>query len=134
MDDQSQARIRAESEAVVRVLVEVRRGTAQLVSSEALEYEVSRNPSKQSRAEAQAILSLAAVSIKIDEPVALRAQGLTSLGYGPFDALHLSAAESACADVLLTTDDRLLQRSARNLGNLRILVRNPLSWSKEQAQ
>ena len=54
------------------------------------------------------------------------------LGYGPFDALHLAAAESAGADVLLTTDDRLLKRTARKLGNPRIPVQNPLSWIKEQ--
>ena len=33
------------------------------------------------------------------------------------DALHLAAAESGRADVLLTTDDRLLKRTARKLGN-----------------
>ncbi len=41
-------------------------------------------------------------------------------------------AEAADADVMLTTDDRLLKRIARNLGNPRIPVRNPLSWLKEQ--
>lgn len=43
-----------------------------------------------------------------------------------------AAAESAAADVLLTTDDRFLKRTARKLGNPRIPVQNPLSWIKEQ--
>jgi len=131
-DDQSQARIRVEAEAVERVLAGIRRGTVQLLTSEALEDEVRRNLSLERRVEAQTTLSLAATSIEIDEAIAFRAQSLVGLGYGPFDALHLAAAESAGADVLLTTDDRLLKRAARKLGNPRIPVRNPLSWIKEQ--
>lgn len=131
-DDQSQARIREEAEAVEQVLVGVRRGTVELLSSEALDDEVRRNPLIDRRVEAQTTLSLAATNTKIDEAIALRAQSLIGLGYGPFDALHLAAAESAGADVLLTTDDRFLKRTARKLGNPRIPVRNPLSWIKEQ--
>jgi predicted nucleic acid-binding protein len=131
-DDQSQARIREEAEAVERVLAGVRRGTVELLSSEALDDEVRRNPSMERRVEAQAMLSLTVIIVKIDEAIVLRAQSLVGLGYGPFDALHLAAAESAGADVLLTTDDRLLKRASRKLGNPRIPVRNPLSWIKEQ--
>lgn len=131
-DDQSQARIREEAEAVEQVLVGVRRGTVELLSSEALDDEVRRNPLMDRRMEAQTTLSLAATSTKIDEDIALRAQSLVGLGYGPFDALHLAAAESAGADALLTTDDRFLKRTARKLGNPRIPVQNPLSWIKEQ--
>jgi predicted nucleic acid-binding protein len=131
-DDQSQARIREEAEAVELVLAGIRRGIVQLLSSEALDDEVRRNPSLERRTEAQTTLSLAVTSIEIDEAIALRAQSLVGLGYGPFDALHLAAAESAGADVLLTTDDRLVKRTARKLGNPRIPVRNPLSWIKEQ--
>ena len=131
-DDQSQARIREEAAAVEQVLVGVRRGTVELLSSEALDDEVGRNPTMERRVEAQTTLAMAVTSIKIDEAIVLRAQGLVALGYGPFDALHLAAAESAGADVLLTTDERLLKRTARKLGNPRIQVRDPLSWIKEQ--
>lgn len=110
----------------------VRRGTVELLSSEALDDEVRRNPSMDRRVEAQTTLSLAGTRTKIDEAIALRARSLVGLGYGPFDALHLAAAESAAADVLLTTDDRFLKRTGRKLGNPRIPVRNPLSWIKEQ--
>ena len=65
--------------------------------------------------EAQTTLSLAMTNIEIDEAIALRAQGLVGFGYGPFDALHLVAAESAGANVLLTTDDRFLKQTARKL-------------------
>ena len=131
-DDQAQARIREEAEAVERVLAGVRLGTIELLSSEALDDEVRRNPSMERRVEAQTILALAVARIEVDAPIILRARELMAASYSPFDALHLAAAESAGADVLLSTDDRLLKRTARKLGNPRIAVRNPLSWIKEQ--
>jgi len=133
-DDPSQDRIRAEAEAVEKVLTAVRHGQVVLLSSEALDDEVRRNPYADRRVEAQTIVCLAIESIKIDEAISLRAQNLVDLGYGAFDALHLAAAESAGVDVLLTTDDRLLNRAGRGLGNPRIPVRNPLSWIREQGQ
>ena len=98
-----------------------------LISSEALEDEARRNPSMERRLEAETFLSLAVTTVEIDDTVARRAQRLAGLGYGPFDALHIAAAESASVDVLLSTDDRLIKRAARGLGNPRIPVRNPVS-------
>lgn len=131
-DDQSQAKIREEAEAIERLLAGVRLGTVDLVSSEALEDEIRRNPSMERRVEAETLLSLAETRIEIDDGIALRAKDLVSLGYSPFDALHVAAAESASVDAMLTTDDRLLRRTARKLGNPRIRVGNPVSWIKEQ--
>lgn len=112
----------------------VRRGAVELVSSEALEDEVSRNPSWPRRIEAERLLSLAAITIDLDEQIIGRAQGLVRLGYGPFDALHIASAESVGCDVLLTNDDVLLKRTARKLGTPRIRMRNPVFWIKEPGQ
>jgi hypothetical protein len=131
-DDQSQPRIRQEAEAIERLLADVRHGSVQLVSSEALEDEVRRNPSSERRAEAQALLSGAEIRMEVDEGIARRAQLLVGLGYGLFDALHIAAAEAANVDVMLTTDERLLKRTTRKLGNPRIPVQNPVSWVKKQ--
>jgi predicted nucleic acid-binding protein len=131
-DDQSQARIRQEAEAVEQVIHAVGRKAIKLLSSEALHDEVCRNPSLERRRETQTILSSATTTIKVDQAIALRAQALFELGYGPFDALHIAAAEAGGADVLLTTDDGLLKRAARNLGSPQIQVRNPVSWIQEQ--
>lgn len=131
-DDQSQVRIRQEAHAIESVLAGVRSGLVTLISSEALEDEVRRNPSLERRIEAETILSLAIARIEVDSGIALPARALVGLGYAPFDALHLAAAESACVDALLTTDDRLLKRTARNLGNPQVRVANPLSWFESQ--
>jgi hypothetical protein len=88
-DDQSQARIREEAEAIERIFALVRRGIVDLISSEALEDEVRRGPSKERQFEAETLLSLASNTVEIDGAVARRAQRLVAFGYGLFDALTL---------------------------------------------
>jgi hypothetical protein len=119
-DDQSQARIREEADAIEHRLSQVHLGTADLISSEALEDEARRNPSVEWRLEVEALLSLASTAVELDDALAQR-------------AVELRAAEAAGADVLLSMDDRLIQRAARGIGHPQIPVRNPLSWNKEQA-
>jgi len=131
-DDQAQPRIREEAEAIERVLTQVRLGLSDLISSEALEDEARRNPSMERRLEVETLLSLAAYTVEVDDSVTQRARDLGAAGYGPFDALHFAAADSAGADVLLSTDDRLIRQAARGVGAPRIPVRKPVSWSKEQ--
>ena len=127
-----QARIREEAEAVEHILALVRVGSADLVSSEALEDEVRRAPTLERRLEAEILLTLASTTKEVDDAIAQRARDLAAFGYGLFDALHLASAESAGAEVLLSTDDRLIKRARRGLGSPRIPVRNPVSWIKEQ--
>ncbi len=133
-DDQSQARIRAEAEAVEGILFHVRLGEVELMSSEALQDEVRRNPSPERRLEAEYLLSLASVTVEVDAAVRQRSRELAALGYGKFDAVHLAAAESGGADVLLTTDDGFIRRAARGVGKPLVPVRNPLSWFEEREQ
>ena len=52
--------------------------------------------------EVETLLSLAAHTVKVDHSVTQRARDLDAAGYALFDALHLAAAESAGADVLLS--------------------------------
>ena len=131
-DDQSQPGIREEAEAVERILTLVQNGAAEWVASEALLDEVCRNPSVERRLEGEALLTLASEAIEIGAGIGRRAKRLASAGYGAYDALHLAAAESAGADVLLSTDDRCIKRVARGAGHPRVPVRNPVSWLQEQ--
>jgi predicted nucleic acid-binding protein len=131
-DNQSQPRIREEAEAVESVLAAVRTGSLRMISSEALEDEARRNPSMERRLEVETFLALASNTVEISEAIARRARTLVVSGYGVYDALHIAAAESVDADILLTTDDRLIRRGARGLGPPRIRVRNPVFWMKEQ--
>ena len=77
------------------------------------------------------ILALATTNVPIDGAIAGRAREFGQVGYGPYDALRLAAAESAGA-VLFSTDDTLLKKANRGDGTPKTQVRNPLSWIQEQ--
>jgi hypothetical protein len=131
-DDQSQERIRDEAEAVEHIFRLIRVGQAELVSSEALEDEVRRTPSIERRMEAEALLSLASVRVVIDPAVAQRARSLVSIGYGVSTPCIWRPQSWGGADIVLSTDDRLIRRAFRKSGSPRIPVQNPVSWIQEQ--
>lgn len=57
-----------------------------------------------------------------------------SIGFKPFDALHLACAENVVAEVLLTTDDKFLNKAKKNKNKLRVRVENPIIWFLEVIQ
>ena len=61
----------------------------------------------------------------------LRSEQLESFGFKPLDALHIACAENANADILLTTDKRMLRRSKNYYFQLRVRVENPHIWLEE---
>lgn len=61
----------------------------------------------------------------------LRSEQLESLGFKPLDALHIACAENANADILLTTDKRMLRRTKNYHFQLRVHVENPHIWLQE---
>lgn len=63
-----------------------------------------------------------------------QAQEFETWGIAAYDALHLACAESGGADVLLTTDDRLLRKSAARATELHDRVANPLTWLRELSE
>ena len=130
-DDQSQARVHAEADAIEHVLRMVRAGLAIWVSSTVLNIEVSRNPDPDRRHDAEELLSFANEVVVPQSAEAGRAKRIEELGFSPFDALHLASAERGGVDVFLTTDDDLLRRARRSLGLLHIRVENPVLWYEE---
>ena len=131
-DDQSQPRIAEEAEAVEQILGLLRAKKIEWLSSTALETETNSNPDAERRYEVESLLSLATNTIVPDNSVILRAKELAGVGYGAFDALHLSCAEAGLAEVLLTTDDRFIRRAVRAVGSPRVRVLNPVEWLREQ--
>jgi len=47
------------------------------------------------------------------------------------DALHLSCAEKAGADIFLTVDDKLIKKSEMHIDKLQVRVENPVKWLQE---
>jgi predicted nucleic acid-binding protein len=130
-DDQSQPRIRAEADAVERILGLVRTKAVEWLSSVVLEHEIARNPELERRKDVEVLLLFATKTSAVDAGIVNRAKQLATLGYQAFDALHLSVAEAQSSDVLLTTDDRFLKKAARGVGSPQIRVLNPVTWIKE---
>lgn len=129
-DDQSQVRVRVEATAVLGLLSHCRAGGAEVVSSDALVYEVGRNPNLIRRAHAEAALAGAAVYQSLTSAVEQRAEGLANAGLRPLDALHLASAEAAGADYLCTCDDQLLRRG-QTLAALPLRVVSPVELTTE---
>ena len=109
MDDQTQMRIYIESEAVREILSKCEEGVWELLGSEVLILEISKNTRDENR---QRVLSLLKNCVSemylLSEDVILRANELTRYNIKSFDSLHLAAAEYANADVLLTVDDKFI--------------------------
>jgi predicted nucleic acid-binding protein len=130
-DDRTHDRIRLEAEAVLVILGHIASGAWQWVSSDMLDYEIDHieDPDRKNQVADQT--SMAQSQVGIGPAHVQRAEELQALGFRPKDALHVACAESAGADVLLTTDDRFLRAASRNRRRLRVSVRNPLEWLTE---
>ncbi len=130
-DDQSQARIRLETEAVLTVFARVQTGDWIWVRSSVLDAEMDRTPDPELRARIRLFDSYPHRAVRPDLKPEERARELHGLGIQAFDALHLACAEGSGADVFLTTDDRLLHQALRLTDQLRVRVANPLAWIEE---
>ncbi len=130
-DDQHQARVRLEAEAVLGLIELARRGELKWIGSDILDLESSRNPDADRRRSVEALLSCATFRVAAGERERLRGRELQTMGFSAFDALHLACAESAGAAFLLTTDDRLRGRAAREKARLAVQVDNPAKWYPE---
>lgn len=109
-DDQGQNRIRLETEAKLVLQQKVRDGQCELVWSAVLDFENSKSPFPEHSKAIAAWRELAAVSVRVNNPVLEQARLLQVLGLGEFDALHVACAILAEADLFVSTDDRLVRR------------------------
>jgi len=127
-DDQSQDRIRLESEAIIIILNLLYKGEWKWIGSEALEIEIENNPNIEKRNYLKRIAYFVHKTIKIQNKESIRAKQLEEVGFKSFDAMHIACAESEKADVFLTTDDKLLKLAKRNKNKLNIDIANPVLW------
>ena len=130
LDDRTQPRINVEAEAVLTILSLVESGDLELLSSEVLEFEISRIPDVQRQARVREILTLAIQILKLTDEVEALAATLAKAGIKPIDALHLASAAQTKADYFCTCDDKLLKKS-RKLKNLDTNVVSPLELITE---
>jgi len=130
-DDQAQARIHLEAEAVLTILSRFVTGDWEWLGSEVIDLEIGRTPDPERRRRVRSLASRAHEVIHVRQAETERARQLEAWGMSAFDALHVACAESSAADVFLTTDDRLLSRLMEHAGELSVRPENPLAWIGE---
>ena len=111
LDDKTQLRILLESEAVLAILALCGSEDIELLSSDALAFEIERNPNLTRQEYALEVLAKATSYVILEHDVEKRAKEFGRLGLKPLDALHLASAEAGQADYLCTCDDRFLKRA-----------------------
>jgi hypothetical protein len=129
-DDQTQARIRLESEAVL-VLLSAPREVVEFVRGVALDLENDQNPLAHRAAKVRQWLDEIPLLDLQDDALKVRTEELMLLGFRNFDAFHLACAELGGAERFCTCDDRLLAAATRNTTHLKIRVLNPVDLAKE---
>ena len=125
LDDLSSERIRMEAEAVVALLAAVEDGTIDWIGSEYLDFEVEQDPDDERVRRVRGLLVATRMHVPASDAVANRARALERLGLRGLDALHVSSAEAGGADLLITTDDRMIRRAALAVRDLRVRLVTP---------
>lgn len=131
LDNQAQERIRRETEAIETIVDYFFTGELRWIASEILAIEIANNPNLKMREVIKNRLNFAHETVLVGSAEEFRAAELEVLGFKRFDALHIACAESGGADVLLTTDDRMLSLAKRHRVQLRVRVENPHAWLQE---
>ena len=129
-DDQSQIRIRIETEAKLNIQQDIRSGKIQLVWSYVLDYENSKNPFAYRKSQIANWKKYALEDIEEDIELIKQAITLNQLGLQKIDSLHIACAIRANCDYFLTTDDKILNKS--NIISI-IRITDPIGYIKEVA-
>lgn len=130
-DDQTQDRIHLEAEAILSILNHSRTAGWSVIGSDVIDFEISKMPDKDKRLMVWILSTVHDAHVRVAAEVEKRALELKKVGLKPLDALHVACAEKAKAEVLLTTDDNLLNRAVRSKRTLKVKVENPMRWVME---
>lgn len=131
-DDQTQARIHLEAEAVLVILAACEEHKSwEWIAGEVVDWEIDQTPDPERRRRLGLLASHASRSVAVGDSEAERAVEIAGWGVSALDALHLACAESGGAEVFLTTDDKLLRKASAQAEELHVRVENPLAWLGE---
>ena len=126
LDALSSERVRLEAEAVVAVLAAIEDGVLEWVGSEYLDFEISQDPDRERVRRVTGLLRLVGRRVEMSDAVVERARALEGLGLRGLEALHIASAEAGQAELLVTTDDRMIRRAARAGSKVRVRLVGPV--------
>ena len=128
-DDQTQDKIRIESDAMLAILSKCVSGEWQLLSSEVLDIEIENTQDQWKKSKVYELNKLAEDKIILNDKIVKRALEFQNSGLKSFDSLHVASAEYSKADIFLTTDKKLLHTVERL--KLDLKTANPINWFME---
>ena len=124
-DDQSQIRIRLETEAKLYIQEKIVKGEIQLVWSYVFDYENVFNPYEERRRVIERWRALAVRDVSESQEILSQARAIQILGLKSKDALHLACALSGSCDFFLSTDDMIIKKME---GFEKIKALNPINF------
>lgn len=127
-DDQSQARIRLETEAKLEVQQRIQDGIVELAWSYMVDFENQANPFEERREAIARWRSVAVADVDETPEVLRQAHDLQNMGLRPKDSIHIACAMAAGCAYFLTTDDLII---AKMRGFAGIHVVNPTQYIVE---
>ena len=110
-DDKSHPRIALEAEAVIGILSLCESDHLNLLSSDALLFEIGRTPDQDRKEDAFAILKIAKEYVELSQEIETLARSFEASGLKPLDALHLAFASVSKVDYFCTCDDKFLKKT-----------------------
>ncbi|MDR2757840.1 MAG: PIN domain-containing protein [Spirochaetaceae bacterium] len=112
-DDQTQDKIRIETDAIIGILFKCFYGSWKLIGSDIVEYEIMKTPDLNKLDKALNLYSVKKENVEINEKIAARALEVQKHGLKPLDSLHFASAEYRNVDVLLTVDKDFIKYSKK---------------------
>lgn len=109
-DDQSQIRIRLESEAKLHIQEKIKKNEIELVWSYILDIENDHNPFIEKRVSIGKWKRMAIADVDETNNLVETAKSIVEYGIKAKDALHVASAIEGKAGYFITTDDRLLKK------------------------
>jgi len=125
-DDQSQIKIRLETEAKLYIQASVREGNCSLCWSFMLDYENSKNPYDEKRNTIAPWKEIAGDFCPPSETILTRGKEIMKLDVKNEDALHIACAIESHCDYFITTDYKLTNKNIKE-----IKVVNPIDFIRE---
>ncbi len=127
-DNQSDIRIRIETEAKLYIQEKIKAGSLELIWSYILDFENEQNPFIERKISIAKWKKIASADIEETENLLNKARILANLGFKAKDALHIASAVEADARYFLTTVDKILNKTSQ-LSD--IIIISPTDFIKE---
>ena len=124
-DDQTQGRIYLEASAMLLVFSLIENREVDIVASDVLIFENSKNPYEERKLFVNAVLKHAKQFQIVDEKILKKVQRIETLGIKGIDALHLACAEESGVDTLISCDDKIIKQY-----NGRLKAINPIEFAR----